>query len=902
VLLCFLQVACWADATLFPVVAPEKVAFNYPEPPHEGQAGFFTIAEDAQARCVIVRPASATPEEMYAVELLQTYLQLVTGTVMPVLSETDPLPADMNRIAIGATQLSARIPLNLPQVQYGDDVFPNLDGYLVCTPDARTLIIHGATPRATTLGVTRFLKRYVGVRRFWPGKAGGIGDVVPKRPTLRVPALTWRDWPYLLSRELDSTARTDDVAEKARMNRPLDFLCMDAPLSTHHGYLQWMPPARYGIEHPEYYPLRNGKRAVPEIMTTGRHKGNYDPYWQPCVSNPEVVRVMADNIIDYFRAHPEEIAVSIAVNDGLGDCECEGCRAMDAPGADALTRSGFSDRYAKFDNAVAARVAQVFPDKILTIFAYGAMRHPPTTVALHRMLLPVLTINENMSTFAQWDTWMQTGARRLGIYQYHDDQIFFILPKMDIHQSAKRIRYLVASGRMRHFFQEFDSMWPLDGMIPHLEAELLWDPRQNPDTVLDDYYTSLFGPAAAPMRDFYAALESGYTRWLETTDIPHAYGKDIGNSSNRNSFAQFDALNPTEAEHAVACLYRAAELAKGDELVTRRIEAVRPLFEFAALGARVQWGMHALRTAQVTNDADARRILTAARVVVDKWQAWGIYLREVMQHSPATDYARQFRLGLLNNRNTFVAEVILDPLSPAMRQEKTASLYHPTVMQAVCAGLDAVADGLQAHMGTAPAIAWLQAQRAQETDPLLLDALAMAETRARGIALTNLVKDPGFEQRGAPTQLEGIKLAGATVTARRRIPGACRLTDAEAHSGTFSIAITNSLQGGLTSRVACREGERYHLSVWIKHNAVQANYQMEIQLSGTGTTLPKVRLPIPFQPGIWQHVSTDFIIPPGVNRLAFGFFIEQQGPGATIWGDDLFIGKYPLETPAGTGK
>ena len=82
---------------------------------------------------------------------------------------------------------------------------------------------------------------------------------------------------------------------------------------------------------------------------------------------------------------------------------------------------------------------------------------------LAAMLLPVLTMGGGANAFATWDAWMKTGARRMGLYLYHDDQSFFIMPKVDIHQSARRIHYAVASGMARHFYQEMYPFWPLDG-------------------------------------------------------------------------------------------------------------------------------------------------------------------------------------------------------------------------------------------------------------------------------------------------------------------------------------------------------------------------------------------------------------------------------------------------------
>jgi hypothetical protein len=77
------------------------------------------------------------------------------------------------------------------------------------------------------------------------------------------------------------------------------------------------------------------------------------------------------------------------------------------------------------------------------------------------------------NAFVMWDSGWAMGARRMGYYFYHDEA-WFLIPKMDVRQSAKRIRYAVASGRARHFYQEFYGSG--DGRHGGLcQNELLWD-------------------------------------------------------------------------------------------------------------------------------------------------------------------------------------------------------------------------------------------------------------------------------------------------------------------------------------------------------------------------------------------------------------------------------------------
>ena len=105
----FLNVALRAAA----ITPPDKVDFNYPPPPTEGKAGFFTVAEEGQLKCCVVLPERPKPEEARAASTLQTYLSLVTGAPVRRCNEANPLPG-LNQIHVGETA-TARAAANWPR-------------------------------------------------------------------------------------------------------------------------------------------------------------------------------------------------------------------------------------------------------------------------------------------------------------------------------------------------------------------------------------------------------------------------------------------------------------------------------------------------------------------------------------------------------------------------------------------------------------------------------------------------------------------------------------------------------------------------------------------------------------------------------------------------------------------
>ncbi len=847
--------------------------FNFPPPPVEGEADYFTIAEDGEPRAAIVMPMGPPLEISRAARGLQIYLELVTGATLPMITEDRAPLAGRAGIHVGDTELAMQVPLELPPVRYGQHELPNVNGYLVQTLDPDTLIIRGTTAKATLLGVYGLLRRYVGVRRYWPGDPGSPGDVIPERPTLRLPELQWRDWPYFISRIMSGLDNRGPRTDASRWTSFAEFWRMNYTIPSNESYYKLLDAVNRRDE-PAIFPLIGGERYIPPVDDRGRIAHG----WQPCVSNPRVAEIMAQTLIDTFTQEPERIAMNLAVNDGLGDCTCEACRAMDPPGADIANRIGLCDRYVKFDNRVAEIVADHFPDRILAFLAYGSMREPPTTVGLHPMLMPVLCSGRN--AFEMWDRWMATGAEHMGIYLYHDD-VRFIMPKVDIHQSARRIRYIVASGRARHFYQEFYGIYPIDGMVGYVENELLWDPRLDEDEILGEHYRLFFRDAAEPMRRFYDALEDGYEEWLAEKGYPHPHGMDASSIADSRSLEQFRVLPVANAEAALSALDDALAAAQGDELVTERIGLVKLLFDFAVPGARMYWAIDRLREAAIDSADDAEQAVADARSAIANGLDLAAYRYAVMEHSPAVDYARHSDTATIYNdlQEGAVPSQVLTAIGRAMRE---------------------AGDALREELGAEAADAWWRTRGQDDDHPILRKLLAVGRFQSAGEALENLVADPSFEERGASQQpqaegelapehemRQGVSFWHSAGTATH-----ATLTQEDAHTGEFSFTMTDTQRAGVSHSTAVEGGEVLLMSLWVKHNEAEANYHVDV-IPRSDRMLSRASVEVPEEPGVWHEIELVTIVPPESRTVGLYLFAEGQTPGAQVFVDDFFIGRYP---------
>jgi hypothetical protein len=855
----------------FEVVPAKDLPFNYPDPPREGAADFFPIASKGRARCMIVQPATASGALQSTVRSLQAYLKLVTGADIPVVTDGARGQPGLAAIHVGDTARGLKLDLGLLDLRYGGDRFPNLNGYLIKTLDRRTLLIRGANDRATAHGVVGFLKRYAGVRQYWPGPPGGLGDVVPSRPTLTVPEVEWRDWPYFFSATFSTRVFNGSKAGN------LDFYRRRVTLPCNENYYEWLPPAKYAATRPELYPLINGNRRIPSANAPGKS-------WQPCVSNPDVPRIMGDAVVGYFRNNPEAVGVNFAINDGGGDCACANCQALDAPPDGAGRGRGLSDRYVRLTNKVCERLAQAgFPGKWLVYLAYGGARDVPRTVKPHPMVLPVLTVPGN--TFQAWDDWLATGVRHLGLYVHHDDA-FFMLPKFDLHQMARRLQYAVGSGRARVFYMEMHAQWPFGDVIPYVTAELLWDPRQDVEALLDEYYTGFYGAAAQPMRVFHQILEAGYERWLAENGQPHWFGKDISSLRDYTTIEQFRVLLPDEAAQARTALEQAAAAVAPRSRERQRIDLVRRMFRLQDLAVQWAWAAFRLLESDVGSLADAERVVEDARQIYRLGAEMSEYITGTLEKPPLAAY-RLFRWG---------------SQPPLLYQALKSGQPPAEVLGAINLGLNAAADRLREALGAKPAAAWWRARCEQEKDPALLAALQAAAQRAGSPELTNLLANPGFEETTIPAGARELELThdaagrlGIHHWFPERSPGLRYTASTGAHSGRRALSIERAQRSRFSRTVApVVPGARYRVSVWFKHNEGDALYRFAVSFRLTDDTYPEpVLIRIPSRPGQWQELSAEITAPPRARVMSLRVYVNNQAADARCWIDDAFIGKYP---------
>lgn len=824
-----------------PKILPvEKVDFNWPPPREVGEPDYFTIAKDGKPACTIVIPAKPTNYETKCAELLKLYLKLVTGADFDIKSEPFKHgPA----IYIGNTDVGREAMPQLPPIKYGDLTLPNLHGFMVKTVNQNTLVIRGNKDIGNNYATYSFIREYLGVRRYWPSEPGGIGDVFEKRPTLTVPKLTWIDWPYLISRHVGFNPKGWELTQKEG-NPPWMFFWYrcGTTLSMMHNFFSLVSPEEYGKTHPEYFPEINGKRFVPTKQI----------HWQPCVSNPEVVDICAQKITAAFDRDPYRICHALSVNDGAGHCECANCRAMDAPESDINTTQ-LTDRYVKFMNAVAEKVTAKHPNRLIGFLAYGGVRFPPKTVKLHPNLVPYFCAM-GQGLYRGWDSWIAAGAKNMGHYGYHDDR-WFIIPKINPHQEARRIRYMVGSGVQRGYYKEFNPTYPLDAHAAIVTAELQWDPRLDEDKILERYYSDMFGESAKEMQRFYELLEKDYETWLKNTSPPHPYGPDRSDLDLDHDYEQFQVLTARGADLAWEALQKAEAKAR-DAKVKERIHIVKAIFEFVRMCDHEYWLTKSLPKCRSASEAasQAREVLRLARAKAE-------YKEKVMEKEPIKQWHMIYR----------------EPYDFIKVGEIPQEVH-----QAIDKGFE------MAFKANPKDPEWQRL--AKDPDPIIAQSAQAVLAMASNQNLTNLANDGGFEG-GVKPELRHDEPKQGSVAITREKP----------HSGERCAIIWNCKSSSIVKRVQAGPGEKFLISVWLRSlehpgpNNVPALYGLRVNAKSGDKIINWIREPIT-PTTQWQEFRMTYTTPAGTDSIEVLINVMRQHSKARAWVDDISIIRLPVSS------
>lgn len=482
-------------------------------------AADITLVDNGKSAYEIVLADGATRPAKLAASELQSFIERSTGVKLPIVTVASP---DKPHLFVGPNSASAAAGVK------PDDLKPEgfhlkvvgQDVHLVgrdTEGDPTTIGPNYPVQTGTLTAVYDFLERFLGVVFAWHDD---LGTVVPRHDRVVIPAtdITQNpDWSYRALSYSPEKATYELFGRRLRLG-------VAYTVSHGHNWFRILEVEKYAAEHPEYFALVNGERQAKHYL--GYHGG------QACTSNPEVIEIFAQAAIDYFKQYPDRDMFSMSPNDGGGFCECDNCRALDGgefteanPNIPVMT-----DRMIHFYNAIAEKVAKVYPDKKLGAYVYSYYKRPPVREkTIHPMLYLVQATN---SAFGQGQGWADEheGEKKwVAMTKHFDKYDIYYLGGPALHMMAPltghaidRLKAEQAIG-MHGGYLYIGQAYEQIGAAHYVMARLMWDGKADARKLEKQYYDALYGPASADVKQYYDLLEGRLRKVLlngETVDEP----------------------------------------------------------------------------------------------------------------------------------------------------------------------------------------------------------------------------------------------------------------------------------------------------------------------------------------------------------------------------------------------
>ncbi len=504
---------------------------------HTGQ---MVISEQNQANTVIVVGGQADSLLLAVTRELQNKIFQISGAKPAIVHRPQP---GRQQIIIGKEMIRNKTLLkkiNRLKVR---------DAFLIKS-SGKNVYLAGKNDKADVYAIYTFMKKALGCRMFY------FSDYyIPRKKEIVVPEIDKIYTPAFDLRKYFKTRPNTIAYMHWHKLNDLD----DWGLFV-HAFNKLVPPEKYFSKHPEYFALVGGRRLMDG---------------QLCLSNPEVIKVLEENLRKAMEAHPDKKYWSVSQNDCYNYCQCENCKKL------YKKYGSVSGAYIQMANELAKK----FPDKVISTLAYQFTRSAPKNIKplpnVNVMLCSIecdrskpLADNPADKGFVKdLDDWTKL-TQNIFIWDYVVQFKNYLTPFPNLQVLQPNLQLFRRKGIRMAFQQGSDQVWSdLAELKQYLIANLLWNPDVNVDSLIADFMPKYYGPAAKYINAYRITCQNALLdhpgQRLDIYGFPLDYTQ---------SFLTENLL------HRYRNLMDSAELAvKNDSVFLTRVQRARLPVDFAYL-------------------------------------------------------------------------------------------------------------------------------------------------------------------------------------------------------------------------------------------------------------------------------------------------------------------------------
>lgn len=458
----------------------------------------------------IVTPNQPSPEEARAATFLQDHILKISGCRLPILSTEKA--GEKPSIFISESK----------EIDSGDS-------FRVFT-DKQHLYILGGQTKGCIYGVSELMERYLGMRYFSPDFVH-----IPFTNDIILPAINLSGSSPNTYRNVHGQFSQDPAYRDFHRLHTIDDVFAKGYYV--HTFNKLIPWKEYFEPHPEYFAWMNGKRIIDQL----------------CLSNEEVFDLVIQKLKKEMALQPDRLVWSVSQDDNFSFCHCEHCSKIteeeDSPAGPII----------RFVN----RVAEVFPDKVISTLAYQYSRKAPKiTKPRENVQVMLCTIELNRSkpiasdlTSASFLTDMAEWGKitdHIYLWDYTVDFAHSISPFPNYHTLQPNI-LLFTENNIREHFQQTNTgnAHEFSELKSYILSKLLWNPAADVQEIIREFTDGYYGPAGQWIREYLYTMENEIIKtgeWLDIYGPPNNHQQTFLSAKNMEAYNRFF----DKAEKAVA--------------------------------------------------------------------------------------------------------------------------------------------------------------------------------------------------------------------------------------------------------------------------------------------------------------------------------------------------------------
>lgn len=420
------------------------------------------LIEDGDSNYEIVFSGLATKQNYKSAEILQNYLQKISGTKLNLIDESSQ-SANKHKIYVGNFS-NANLEEHQIQIKTNEE----------------DVMILGGSDEAIRNGVYEFLEIYLGCKWYAPN----VEDI-PKMSTINVDKeINYSYTPEITTRTVHSKLFYDNEIFAEQQKVTSESFPYYVPSARVHTFNKFIPEEKFYKSNPEYFALRGNTRLPTQL----------------CLTNAKVLEIVKDSVNSLFKKHPESSVISVSSNDNTQYCECGNCKKIDdEEGSHAATMI-------RFVNAV----AQSFPEKTISTLAYQYTRKPCKTKPLKNVLITLCSIEcdrsapitEKCTDFADDLKGWSALTENIRIWDYTTQFTNYLAPFPNFNTLQPNIQFFRDNNTKWVFEQHSSNPSELFELRSYLMAKLLWNPDANADDIITEFTNGYYHEAGAFVKSY----------------------------------------------------------------------------------------------------------------------------------------------------------------------------------------------------------------------------------------------------------------------------------------------------------------------------------------------------------------------------------------------------------------